>query len=366
MSDSNFNVDELFDFPIEGRTINRLLKDSMIGRGIAEKINDFNPTTVKFDVLHVEADQDCIFDYLGKMGKIHNVYSNDLWLFHKKKRPIRVNVTEKGDLSRIFLSIMFSEEEDSSQVTKKKDRIINEIKDKFGDKMMDSLLVDINWYQGYSSSKITEVINDTVYDSAYPHINLNSYVENYLDSQESVLLIKGKPGTGKSRFIRYLLKRMGQRKRDKIKTCYTDDYETLYKGEIFKDFIKREYNMMILEDIDTDLSKREEGNRVMATILNTADGVIRSPVSGKIVLTTNLPNINHIDDALIRPGRCFDVLTLDELSAKEGEKLLNDLNTDYKLDSTKTYTVGEIYEIANEGLSRDRMSDLGIGFKKSE
>lgn len=45
----------------------------------------------------------------------------------------------------------------------------------------------------------------------------------------------------------------------------------------------------------------------MHRFLAIADGVVRAQ-GRKIIFTTNLPNISDIDEALVRPGRAFDVL----------------------------------------------------------
>ena len=66
-------------------------------------------------------------------------------------------------------------------------------------------------------------------------------------------------------------------------------------------------NILLIEDADTYVKSRESGNELIKRFLNVADG-ISSDVNKKIVFSTNLPNIKDIDSALIRPGRCFEVL----------------------------------------------------------
>jgi len=43
--------------------------------------------------------------------------------------------------------------------------------------------------------------------------------------------------------------------------------------------------------------------------------------SRKVIFTTNLPNINDIDDALLRPGRCYAVKNLRSLEPGEALRL---------------------------------------------
>jgi ATP-dependent 26S proteasome regulatory subunit len=41
----------------------------------------------------------------------------------------------------------------------------------------------------------------------------------------------------------------------------------------------------------------------------------------KLIFSTNLPSISDIDPALIRPGRCYDIIHFDELNQEQAEKL---------------------------------------------
>ena len=52
-------------------------------------------------------------------------------------------------------------------------------------------------------------------------------------------------------------------------------------------------------------SREHEGNKLVARFLNISDGLVNFKRK-KIIFTTNLNDFNNIDQALIRPGRCFD------------------------------------------------------------
>ncbi len=67
------------------------------------------------------------------------------------------------------------------------------------------------------------------------------------------------------------------------------------------------------------LSSRERGNDLMARLLNLADGLISLP-KRKIVFSTNLPSLDSVDEALLRPGRCFAAVNFRKLDAAEAER----------------------------------------------
>jgi hypothetical protein len=73
----------------------------------------------------------------------------------------------------------------------------------------------------------------------------------------------------------------------------------------------------------------------------------------KIIFTTNLPNVNDIDDALMRPGRCFASIRTRLLNHGEAAaliiRLVNDRSEDASVLSrlfppgTRGVSVAEIY-----------------------
>ncbi len=63
------------------------------------------------------------------------------------------------------------------------------------------------------------------------------------------------------------------------------------------------------------------GNLHLHRFLAVADGVVRAQ-GRKILFTTNLPNVSDIDDALLRPGRCFANVRFRALERPEVERLL--------------------------------------------
>jgi ATP-dependent 26S proteasome regulatory subunit len=94
--------------------------------------------------------------------------------------------------------------------------------------------------------------------------------------------------------------------------------------EIFVDFITGLHDAFIIEDADHLLQPRSDGNRNLHRFLMIADGVVRAQ-NRKIIFTTNLPNIGSIDEALLRPGRCFATIQMRPLTVKESDAVLSRL-----------------------------------------
>lgn len=137
-------------------------------------------------------------------------------------------------------------------------------------------------------------------------------------------MVQGQPGTGKTRLVRAILAAMSRRKRDSAKIMYTADRRALGGDEIFIEFITGSHDAFVVEDADHILTPRADGNDNLHRFLCIADGVVRA-LGRKIIFTTNLPNIGDIDEALVRPGRCFAVLRTRNLERPEVSRLLTKL-----------------------------------------
>jgi hypothetical protein len=176
------------------------------------------------------------------------------------------------------------------------------------------------------SAEIEELADDRLFDSAYPEIpgGVHAFIDRYLDAEETVLIVQGPPGTGKTRLIRAILGAMSRRRSAQCRALYTGDTKCLENDEIFVKFITGWDDAFVVEDADHLLKPRAEGNEHLHRFLTIADGVVRAQ-GRKIIFSTNLPNVGDLDDALIRPGRCFARLNIRELSHAEGLRIAEDL-----------------------------------------
>lgn len=211
---------------------------------------------------------------------------------------------------------------------------------------------------------ISEDINDVIYQEAYPFINngnLYEYIDKFINGNENVLILLGEVGTGKTKLIRYILKRFsniyGNRSDfsnfltgtsfTEPEIFYTTSSKVLDSDVLFVRFISRRDSVLVLEDIDFHLRERSQDNPLMYKLLAASDGLVST--KNKIVISTNVDSETRIDSALVRPGRCFDLAKFRKLTNDESNEVLKKLGCKDKLRDRKTYTLSEVYRFANTG-----------------
>lgn len=222
---------------------------------------------------------------------------------------------------------------------------------------------------------VTEKINEIFNDLAYPYIpNVEKYISDYINGDEPLLILLGPKGTGKTKLIRNIMKHI-------IKSnivienplgdqafsstfYYTFDENVLKSDQMYVNYMQEtDVRGLILEDIDNFLIKREKNNNLMHKFLSLSDGLITNDQK-KIIFSTNLKNINDIDPALIRAGRCYNVLETRNLTKDESANFLNSFDPSLKngLDKNE-YSLAELYSIVNgknNCLSNNCQSSVGF------
>jgi len=249
--------------------------------------------------------------------------SNGFIIFVKESNYITYSVDSNTTTIRAFGDVDFCE------------NVIVTVEEKF-----DIVTSHIEWVYGSQGESVNVPLNrDRLpVEEMYPFLkgeSLESYYHRYLESSANILLLIGPPGTGKTTFIRGMLALTNS------SAIVSYDSQILEKDSFFARFIEGDETIMVLEDSDAFLKSRSDGNTMMHRFLNVGDGLVTTK-GKKMIFSTNLPSIRDIDSALVRPGRCFDIVTFENLTQEEAELLAKRLEV--KLDGTQDkWSIAEVF-----------------------
>lgn len=194
-----------------------------------------------------------------------------------------------------------------------------------------------------------------IQSSHYPWVKteLQKYYQAFADSRAQILVLYGSPGTGKTTFIRDMICELG------MNSIISYDLKVITSDMTFVKYLSdKNFDAIIIEDADELLTaERGDYNKIISKILNVSDGLIKLPKK-KLILTTNLEKLNDLDPAIIRPGRCFDVMEFRPFTNPEYTKVADEMGlvlTDEE-KSQKKMTLAEVYSLREQRCNVDPLT----------
>lgn len=227
------------------------------------------------------------------------------------------------------------------------------------------LRYDVIQYRDSDSLSSFFTTDDTFKDfepKGFPYVkDIDSYINSFLNSNASLLILQGDPGTGKTTFLKYILSLMQNKKDDELSIVYSFDENIFYSNEFFKKIQLNDFDVLVLEDFNSIIHKNQESEGInpLNKFLSVCEGVISR--KKKIIITTNIDSINQLHSALIRPGRCFDVLKFRALTNQEISELSICYDKEINLP-TNNITLSEFYASINDEQNKNHINNK-LGYK---
>ncbi|MEA3384707.1 MAG: AAA family ATPase [Campylobacterota bacterium] len=197
---------------------------------------------------------------------------------------------------------------------------------------------------------------------AIPFIeDTNKYIDSFLNSKAPILILQGAPGTGKSTFTKQILKKMQQIKdKESLNVIYSFDEAVFHTTKFFSKIVYHDYDVLVLEDFNTSIHKNQDdqGANPLNKFLSITDGLISK--YKKIIITTNIESKNQLQQALIRPGRCFDIVQFRNLEGVEIDDLCDSCARDLDLQ-IESISASEFYAKCN-GEQNSSIVNSKVGF----
>lgn len=171
-----------------------------------------------------------------------------------------------------------------------------------------------------------------------------------------LVLLHGKPGTGKTTYIRY----MSNRLRKRVIYIPPQVVANLASVDFITFMLKYPNSVLIIEDAEEVISASSGRTESISGLLNITDGLLGDCLNLQIICTFNT-DLYRIDKALLRRGRLIELYEFDSLTMERSMNLLKHLGKERKLD--KGMTLADLFNIDDP---RFDFAEKGrIGFKNN-
>lgn len=170
-----------------------------------------------------------------------------------------------------------------------------------------------------------------------------------------LVLLHGKPGTGKTTYIRYLASQLTKR------MIYFPPYMASHisSPELINFLMDQEESILVLEDADNVISRRMgTENSAISNLLNLSDGLLGQCLHIPVICTFNIQQ-TELDAALLRKGRLLGMYEFKALQPPVANRLAQKLNLEQTFH--QAVTLAEIYNSEEEAYQPQKNE---IGFRR--
>jgi hypothetical protein len=203
----------------------------------------------------------------------------------------------------------------------------------------------------FNNIEIKDDRYDIYYGDKFPYDKFKKFMKD--ENTESLLLLHGDPGSGKSNLLKNLIALA-----DEDVIYIPPSMVSVISSPGFISFmIENKKNFLIIEDAEEILSiDRNSGTN---NLLGICDGFLKDALKMKIICTFNC-DLKKIDQALLRKGRLYFEYKFGPLSIEEGQRLSDFCNLDIKID--KEMTLAEIFNYHKDVSVENSFEERSIGF----
>ena len=183
------------------------------------------------------------------------------------------------------------------------------------------------------------------------HLDL---MQRFNTETKGLVLFHGLPGTGKTYYIRHLLKQMASGSKEVIYMppnlvdhLVEPSFMTFISGQVQEFADEGKSCIILIEDAEPLLAKRQEGVRIqgVTNLLNMTDGLLNDMLKMQIICTFNV-ELSKLDSALLRPGRLIARKEFKALSELDANLLASRLGIKHHF--TAPATLSEIYALLKD------------------
>lgn len=179
-------------------------------------------------------------------------------------------------------------------------------------------------------------------------------------NKAGLVLLHGRPGTGKSTYIKYLINSL----RKKVIFLPPSLASTLESPDLTSLLTENPNSVFIIEDAEQLIKSRESsGESRISLLLNLTDGILGEALGSVFICTFNT-DLRNIDEALLRKGRLIASYEFDELPIAKLIKLKEHFGlADFQIKDRMV--LSDVYHIMENRFDEEKRTRKAIGFNSN-